>query len=447
MQRNSNLSHISVDQFVVWGAGKLGRALIDLLGSERIIAFIESDVKRIGTTYDGIPIIDYKTYKTKLMWYPIIVSAKYAEQEILLFLQQDGVEWAFPFSINWIPMEGFLRQAPVEDILKKYNKNEILYVYGYTPLGLLMYSYLIREGYQCKLLFQSSVNKLLSQQIMAKKWNIRAEKLCKLPNNAHVLLATEVNVHDKLQLNQVNLESWYDLGEQELYYNQKIEQFKNIHKGERCFIVATGPSLTVEDLNILYKEQEICFSVNGIFRIFENTKWRPQYYILDDTNGMREWKGEILKMDVENKFIADVAWNLQNNEVTDNIFKWHFQRRWIDGHKPDFSEDFSRKSFCGMTIIYDGALQLAAYMGFKEIYLLGTDCCQYDDPKQQHFISDYSKEKSTLKIDCITLAYQSAKEYAETHGIRIYNATRGGKLEIFERIDFDSLFPESKTLL
>lgn len=36
--------------------------------------------------------------------------------------------------------------------------------------------------------------------------------------------------------------------------------------------------------------------------------------------------------------------------------------------------------------------------------------------------------------------YQAARRYAETHGIKIYNATRGGELEVFERVDFDSLF-------
>ena len=37
-------------------------------------------------------------------------------------------------------------------------------------------------------------------------------------------------------------------------------------------------------------------------------------------------------------------------------------------------------------------------------------------------------------------AYEVAKENAEKKGIKIYNATRGGKLEVFERVDFDSLF-------
>ena len=36
--------------------------------------------------------------------------------------------------------------------------------------------------------------------------------------------------------------------------------------------------------------------------------------------------------------------------------------------------------------------------------------------------------------------YKAAERYSRQHGFRIYNATRGGKVEAFERVDFDSLF-------
>ncbi len=37
------------------------------------------------------------------------------------------------------------------------------------------------------------------------------------------------------------------------------------------------------------------------------------------------------------------------------------------------------------------------------------------------------------------MAYMSLREYAKEHGIRVLNATRGGKLEVFERVNFDKL--------
>jgi hypothetical protein len=424
-------------QFVIWGAGKLGRVLVDLLGKERIIAFIDNDLTRVGTSCNNIPIIDYETYKKGLIQYPIIISARDAENEILRFLEQEGIEWAFPLSTNINPITGFLRQAPVEHIIGLCEK-EVFYVYGYNPLSMLIYDYLIGKGFLAKILLPSDTGDLLREYCRKKK-NIIDDIPCNLQGNVQILLATKMNRQDVVFFRQLPIRILYNLDEQDLYYNPQIAKFRNFHNGERCFIIGTGPSLTARDLNVLLKNKEICFSVNGIFKIFENTKWRPDYYLLSDASGMITWKKEILEMDVKDKFIADVAWNLKEDEVAANIYKWHLQRKWVEGKEPEFTEDFARKSFWGKTIVYEGALQLAVYMGFSEIYLLGTDCCQYDGEKQ-HFVSNYSIEKSILHIDDMFLAYQSAKKYADAHGIKIFNATRGGDLEIFERVDFDKLF-------
>lgn len=80
-------------------------------------------------------------------------------------------------------------------------------------------------------------------------------------------------------------------------------------------------------------------------------------------------------------------------------------------------------------------------MGFKEIYLLGVDFTGADEHggKYNHFYSE--KELTSVSYtDQVKNSYEKAKKYADEHGIKIYNATRGGKLEIFPRVDFDSLF-------
>ena len=96
---------------------------------------------------------------------------------------------------------------------------------------------------------------------------------------------------------------------------------------------------------------------------------------------------------------------------------------------------------------------MAAYLGAKEIYLLGVDHSYSDNSiaEENHFIKNYytddEKEKyremyksATFEIEKATKAYEAAEVYLRKHGFRIYNATRGGKLEVFERIDFDRLF-------
>ena len=95
-------------------------------------------------------------------------------------------------------------------------------------------------------------------------------------------------------------------------------------------------------------------------------------------------------------------------------------------------------------IVYDGysiaysCIELAVYMGFSEIYLLGTDCTYLGE--KEHFVDsgveDRSRKFATPKL---IVGYEAAKEYADTHNIKIYNATRGGVLEVFERVNLDEV--------
>ena len=93
-------------------------------------------------------------------------------------------------------------------------------------------------------------------------------------------------------------------------------------------------------------------------------------------------------------------------------------------------------------------------MGIKEIYLIGVDHHFHvsmndkgeivvDPTAKDYFSEAYNQDKENLYIpntDRSTLTFVAARKYADAHGIKIYNATRGGKLEVFERVGFESLF-------
>ena len=51
----------------------------------------------------------------------------------------------------------------------------------------------------------------------------------------------------------------------------------------------------------------------------------------------------------------------------------------------------------------------------------------------------------TPNLERSTTAYRCARGWADRHGIRIRNATRGGHLEVFERADLDELLARSAT--
>jgi len=93
-------------------------------------------------------------------------------------------------------------------------------------------------------------------------------------------------------------------------------------------------------------------------------------------------------------------------------------------------------------------------MGFNEIYLLGVDNTpiSMNDIKEYsttgHFYTEDTLENERyvalrgvvdidIALELLNNDYNVTKEYCTKRGIKIFNATRGGKLEVFDRVNFD----------
>lgn len=226
----------------------------------------------------------------------------------------------------------------------------------------------------------------------------------------------------------------------------ELKSLHNIQEGKRCFIIGNGPSLRVEDLSKL--KDEICFASHRIYHIYSETDWRPTYYCAQDRDLICNSAHEIGdRVRAKKKLIGIVSGGkykkIKNACYLPLIFEEFYP------NLPHFSENIVKGIYEGYTVTYM-CIQVAVYMGFKEIYLLGVDhnysVVRTSDGKierhgelQDHFSTDDSIT-NIPQLYKSTLAYEAAKKYAEEHGIKIYNATRGGRLEVFERIDFDRLF-------
>lgn len=231
-------------------------------------------------------------------------------------------------------------------------------------------------------------------------------------------------------------------------YDNRLLQFKDKHKGERCFIVGAGPSLTLEDVNLL--KDEVTFSMNSCVKLFDQTDWRPTYYVISDGNVFKTLQEEINTADLRTAFYAD----------TPSFFKY----KRVEGFRKDgipFKENcindiklnaVKRKEFdfkyslnprygfySGWTVVYE-IIQFAAYMGFREVYLLGIDC-DYTSEQMHSKCLDYKykNKPSLMRGNNMLYALGEAKKIEEACSMEIYNATRGGKLECFRRVDLEQV--------
>lgn len=241
--------------------------------------------------------------------------------------------------------------------------------------------------------------------------------------------------------------------------NSKIKGLKNKFAGKRCFIIGTGPSLRTTDLDILKDKEEITFASNKIFKIFNETSWRPQLYCISDLEVFSFYFEQICSLNLEHEFLVNIMNSKYSNEIDkqkligDNKYIFEIYKDEIKDVKtgkwiPNFSEHPDKYVVDGGITVTYSMIQWAYFLGFKEVYLLGVDF-NYEDltgmdrKKGDHFCENYIEKGEVVnnpKIEESLKAYEVAEKFSKEHNFRIYNATRGGKLEVFERVDFDSLF-------
>lgn len=237
-----------------------------------------------------------------------------------------------------------------------------------------------------------------------------------------------------------------------------IKELNNKFSGKRCFVIGNGPSLVTEDLEQL--KSEITFAANRIFNIFEYTDWRPTFYVSMDINSLPYMIKTIKKCGTFPKFINYRAKRFKRSKDDNIHYLFPVGRFNIEPRKSyvkSLNDDIS-KCIAKVDTVTVNAIEIAIYMGFSEIYLLGVDndyAVKVDehgkkiyDPKiKTSYFKGMKDEFGNLGdgqsfqiVDGMNYSYKLAKEFAEKKGIKIYNATRGGKLEIFDRINFDNIF-------
>ncbi len=234
---------------------------------------------------------------------------------------------------------------------------------------------------------------------------------------------------------------FYDRINKEQHFDERIRALKDSQSGKRCFIVGSGPSLTMEQLEAIREED--CFGANRIYKLFEKTTWRPKYYMIQDRYD--ETKGVYDHLETDHFFVSDFYWK-EHGMKNPNALCFHIQRALRQTHDLPFSEDVSQFVQAASTVTFS-MIQFAAYMGYKTIYLIGMDhtyanvtndkgvIIQRNNVKS-HVFEDEKPNEVVANIAYMEDAYRAARKYCEAHGIGIYNATIGGALEVFERKDF-----------
>lgn len=429
-------------KFVLWGFGKRGKRFFEVCPKEKIVAIIDSNAELQGKIIDGCPIISFTEYKKRFREFDIVVGVD-NNSAIQEKLEEEGIFCYHLLEDAPPEIMGFYHGIWLDDLPVKIENSKDYVIYGLNIYAILLQENLYAQ-YGKNIPIICDVDNARSKEfIMRYDCILNKEALRKCAGKT-ILCASRYGILDR-EISGMAVEDVFDFRNViSQYANESLTRYKDKHIGKRCFIVATGPSVKTQDLDKLYEHLEDCFSVNRIYLAFENTKWRPKYFVMMDDKMIKEFSEDVKQCEAEVKFVSDVVEDFWLNEKDANIVRLHDHVLEYYPYLPKFSDNVECGVYSGRSVVYT-CLQLACYMGYKEIYLLGTDHNYTSNQKDtaNHFHKDYYKgniRPDNYFKEKSELAFMAARKYAEENGIKIYNATRGGKLEVFERVDFDGLF-------
>ena len=233
---------------------------------------------------------------------------------------------------------------------------------------------------------------------------------------------------------------------------RRLAALKDAHAqaGSRAFIIGNGPSLKQTDLTKL--KNEFTFGMNRIYLMFPELGFTTSYLCVVNDLVVEQTASDLAALEIP-KFIA---WRSRRHfadlrlSTSDPNFPTFLYTTYTG---PKFSKDVRGRVWESATVT-NVALQLAFHMGFEQVILIGVDhnytaagkpnttvTSQGDDPN--HFSPAYFGKGFRWQLpdlDTSEIGYRFARQAYESAGRQVLDATVGGKLTIFKKVDYNSLF-------
>ena len=230
-------------------------------------------------------------------------------------------------------------------------------------------------------------------------------------------------------------------------YAKTLNQFRNIHAGQDCFIIGNGPSLKHMDLSPL--SEYYTFGLNKIYLIFEQVQLDLSYLVATNPLVIEQSK-EVYEEQL--KFPMFLSHTGSEGVIDDrsNIYRLHTLNTW------SFYDDITQPICEGNTVTYV-AMQIAFFMGFERVFLIGVDHSfkqsgashetqVYQGDDENHFHPDYFKGQKWQLADVYgsEVSYHMANYHYQKANRQIFDATKGGKLDVFPKISFEEALKQAR---
>lgn len=226
---------------------------------------------------------------------------------------------------------------------------------------------------------------------------------------------------------------------------EKLALLKNSQVGKRAWIVGNGPSLRRAPLRLLHEMGEHSFAVNRIAQIYDETIWRPTFYscALQDITGYGDKLDFVIDI-LQAIRLAPVAfvgeWLQHQVGKPDNVL-WikEFEPYRTERHPgchPYYSKDITSGVNIGRSLVVP--IQIADYMGYDQIILLGVDGHYSSAHVNNHMTEDYvamSDLNYDWDVDRENDLQRQMHAIVRSSNPKVINGTDGGVVENYRRVN------------
>lgn len=228
---------------------------------------------------------------------------------------------------------------------------------------------------------------------------------------------------------------------------RRLAELRNSHQGERAFILGNGPSLARTDLLLLCNE--FTFGLNRAYLMFEQLGFSTSCLVSVNDLVIEQCVHEMQELRIPRYF----SWRSQRVFPRDLATALLPTFLYTTYESPSFSANAGGRIWEGATVTYV-ALQLAFHMGFSQVVLIGVDhnfvskgqanstvTSEGDDPN--HFSPAYFGKGFRWQLpdlETSEVAYTMARDAYRKAGREVIDATVDGKLRVFPRVAYSSLF-------
>ena len=199
---------------------------------------------------------------------------------------------------------------------------------------------------------------------------------------------------------------------------EKILAMQDRYSQGSCFIVENSDAISQADIELMKSKGWITFAGEDIYKIFEKTDWRPDYYGCMDFQLFQENIAEILLkircpllLNMEAKEKVRLFGKMFEKELENICFVKYSQRNNIR-----FLPQITKINFGGDDTFT--LLEWAWMMGFRKFYIFQKE-------------SRDSRNLKKEKLDRKNMGYEVAREYITAHGGTLYEM-KDGECQIIE---------------